>query len=196
VNADPLDSLVGRLNKGDFAAAEELVHTYEPYLRLVVRRSLPSPLRAKFDSVDVVQSVWVHLLHGLRETTWEFPDRAHLLALLVTITRRRLVSRIRHHRTALDRNEPRPDALDRLAAPRQSRPSEVVRAEELWARMLALCPPGHQELLHLKRQGLTLLEIASRTGLHEGSVRRILRRLSRQLALESEPQVCSHSHES
>ena len=90
MNADPLDSLMERLNLGDFTAAEQIVCGYEPYLRAVVRRSLPPPLRAKFDSVDVVQSVWVHLLHGLRKTAWEFPDRSHLLALLVTITRRRL----------------------------------------------------------------------------------------------------------
>jgi RNA polymerase sigma-70 factor (ECF subfamily) len=51
--------------------------------------------------------------------------------------------------------------------------------------MLALCPPEYHEILHLKRQGLLLDEIANRTGLHEGSVRRILRRLARQLAFES-----------
>jgi RNA polymerase sigma-70 factor (ECF subfamily) len=62
-----------------------------------------------------------------------------------------------------------------------------VAADELWQRMLALCPPGHHQLLHLRKQGLTLDEIARRTGLHEGSVRRILRRLSRQLALGQEP---------
>ena len=58
-------------------------------------------------------------------------------------------------------------------------------------RMLALCPPAYHELLRLKRQGLPLAKIASRTGLHEGSVRRILRQLLRQLALECEPLVSS-----
>jgi RNA polymerase sigma-70 factor (ECF subfamily) len=38
----------------------------------------------------------------------------------------------------------------------------------------------------LKREGLPLTEIAARTGLHEGSVRRILRRLSRDLAMQSD----------
>lgn len=184
MNADPLDSLLQRLNRGDLAAAEQIVRAYEPYLRMVVRRSLPGRLRAKFDSMDVVQSVWVHLLHGLRKAAWEFPDRGRLLALLVTITRRRLISRVRHHQTALQREQPGADFLDHFPAPRQPRPSEVVEADELWTRMLALCPPGHRELLQLKRQGLSLAEIAARADMHEGSVRRILRQLSRQLALE------------
>ena len=47
--------------------------------------------------------------------------------------------------------------------------------------MLDLCPPEHHEVLVLRREGLPLVEIAARTGLHEGSVRRILRRLAREL---------------
>jgi RNA polymerase sigma-70 factor (ECF subfamily) len=49
---------------------------------------------------------------------------------------------------------------------------------------MVLCPPAHRELLRLKRQGYALAEIASRTGLHEGSVRRILYELARRLAAQ------------
>ena len=49
--------------------------------------------------------------------------------------------------------------------------------------MLERCPPAHRELLRLKRQGLPVAEIAARTGLHEGSVRRILYDLARRLSL-------------
>jgi RNA polymerase sigma-70 factor (ECF subfamily) len=53
--------------------------------------------------------------------------------------------------------------------------------------MLAFCPPEHHALLRLRRTGMTLVEIASRTGMHEGSIRRILRRLASQFALHHEP---------
>ena len=53
--------------------------------------------------------------------------------------------------------------------------------------MLELCPPEHHDVLRLRREGLRLEDIASLTGLHEGSVRRILRQLARQLALAQEP---------
>jgi DNA-directed RNA polymerase specialized sigma24 family protein len=49
--------------------------------------------------------------------------------------------------------------------------------------MLEECPPAHREILILKRQGLLLSEIAARTGLHEGSIRRILYDLARRLAI-------------
>jgi RNA polymerase sigma-70 factor (ECF subfamily) len=187
MNTEPLDLLLERLNCGDLQAAEEIVTAYEPYLRLVVRRYLPDRLRAKFDSVDVVQSVWVHVLHGLRRTAWHFADKDDLKNLLVTVTRRRLVSRYRHHHPALDREQRGSADLDAVPATRQPRPSEIAQAGELWERMLALCPPAYHDLLRLKRQGLSLDEIAAQTGLHEGSVRRILRRLSRQLACQKEP---------
>ena len=56
-----------------------------------------------------------------------------------------------------------------------------------WATMLDLCPSEHHPVLVLRREGLPMAEIAARTGLHEGSVRRILRRLARELALKAEP---------
>ena len=102
------------------------------------------------------------------------------------MARRRLVSRLRHHGPALEREQPGAANLEVLPAPCQPRPSELAQAEELWERMLSLSPPAHHELLRLRRQGLRLEEIADRTGMHEGSVRRILRQLARQLALAQE----------
>jgi RNA polymerase sigma-70 factor (ECF subfamily) len=187
MTVEPLDLLLECLSKGDVAAVEQVVADYEPYLRVLVRRSLPGPLRAKFDSLDIVQSVWVQVLQALREGTWQITDRARLRGLLVTVARRRLVSGYRRHRTALQREEPGATDLEGLPAPQEPRPSQVAQAGELWEKMLALCPPEHHEVLRLRRQGLLLAEIATRTGLHEGSVRRILRQLARQLALDQEP---------
>src|SRR5262249_13672975 len=87
------------------------------------------------------------------------------------------------HGPTLKRERPMPEA-DSLAAPLspQPRPSQVVQADELWQRMTELCPPAHRRLLELKRQGFGLAEIAKRTGLHEGSVRRIRYELARRMA--------------
>jgi RNA polymerase sigma-70 factor (ECF subfamily) len=183
MNHGSLDVLLEKLSGGDLRAAEQIFRTYQPYLCEVVRRQLPDRFRSKFDSGDVVQSVWVYLLHGFRAGNWHFTNTEQLRAFLIKVTRHRLTDRLRHFRTAGEREQPLSGA-DLVA--KQPRPSEVAQADELWEKMLALCPPGHRELLRLKRQGLSLVEIAARTGLHEGSVRRILRQLAGQLAARQE----------
>ena len=102
----PLDSLLEKLCSGDPAAAEQVFLAFEPYLRMVVRKKLPGRLRAKFDSMDVVQSVWADVLRGFREAGWRFADEAHLRAFLVKLTRHRFIDHLRRHRTAVARERP------------------------------------------------------------------------------------------
>src|SRR5438270_4138890 len=185
---EPLDHLLAQLCSGDAAAAGQVFLAFEPYLRKAVRRQLPPPLRAKFDSADILQSVWADVLRGFREAGWRFLDADHLRGFLFIATRNRLIDRIRQHQRAAEREEPL-DEGDRQHDPPspQPRPSEVAQAGDLWERMLARCPPEHRPILGLRRQGYSLAEIAVRTGLHPDSVRRILRTLARQLAFEPAP---------
>jgi RNA polymerase sigma-70 factor (ECF subfamily) len=182
---DSTDDLLDKLGRGEIEAAEALFDRYAPFLRAVVRGQLSDPLRAKLDSTDVVQSVWVQVVRQLGRNGWQVNDEAHLRALLATIARRRLVTRVRQYARLV--GEPEGGELDALPDIRHPRPSEVVQADDLWLRMLDLCPPDHHPVLELRRAGVPLAEIAERTGLHEGSVRRILRRLSRELALTDAP---------
>ena len=185
MNDDPLDGLLEKLGSGDDAAAEQVFRTYEPYLRMVVRRMLPAQLRPKFDSVDVVQSVWADVLHGFRQSGWRFESTGQLRAFLVKVTRNRFIDRVRQQRRAVQLQRSMPDDLDHLPASDDPRPSELAQADELWERMLALCPASHHDLLLMRRQGRSLAEIAQQTGLHESSVRRILYDLARRLAAQS-----------
>jgi len=184
----PLDDLLERLCHGDVAAAEQVFVTYEPYLRKVVRRQLPARLRARFDSIDIVQSAWRDLLHGFRAAGWRFVNTAQLQAFLVKVTRNRFIDRYRQHSAALDRERSLAEVHPHDLPPTpQPEPSQVAEAEDLWERMLALCPPEHHELLRLKRAGVPLPEIAARTGLHVGSVRRVLRTLALRFTRELNP---------
>jgi RNA polymerase sigma-70 factor (ECF subfamily) len=178
----PLDRLLVKLNQGDAAAAEQVFLAYEPYLRMVVRRRLSASLRAKFDSADVVQSVWADVLEGLRNARWTFNDADQLRAFLVKLTRNRFIDRLRHFRGELEREQPLATGnIDSLPAARLGRVSEAAHADDLWRQMLEECPPAHHEVLELKRQGASLAEIAERTGLHQSSVRRILYEIARRV---------------
>jgi len=182
MSTNPLDDLLQRLSHGDEAAAEQVFRTYEPYLRMVVRRQLPTRLRCKFDSVDVVQSVWADVLNGFQNSGWSFNNSSQLRAFLVKVTRNRFLDRLRKHERALEHEHPADDNIALMAFDPEPRPSEVAQADELWQKIVTLCPPAHLELLRLKREGRTLNEIAEQTGMHPSSVRRILYDLARRLA--------------
>lgn len=184
MRVDSLQSLLEALSSGDPAAAEQAFATYEPYLRKVVRRLLPARLRSKFDSVDVVQSVYGDVLYAFRDGRTRFNSVPELRAFLIRATRNRFIDRVRKHNTASHLERPLDDSLAEAARTRLPRPSELATANELWERMLALCPREHHRLLELRRTGATAAEIALQTGLHEGSVRRVLRDLSLRLALQ------------
>ncbi len=192
MNANPLDALLMKLSSGDALAAEQVFLAYEPYLRKIVRRRLPIKLRAKFDSTDIVQSIWVDLLRDVREGDLHFTDANHLRAFLIRVTCNRFNDRFRRNRLAVEKEQPLAGFEgEPFAASRQPTPSDIVQAEDLWEQLLALCPPAHQELLRLRREGVPLAEIAARTGLHPGSIRRILRDLARRLAFKHRPVVPS-----
>jgi RNA polymerase sigma-70 factor (ECF subfamily) len=180
---DSLDALIEKLNSGDPAAAERAFVAYEPYLRKVVRRLLPAQLRPKFDSIDVVQSVYGDVLTAFRAGGMRFATVTQLRAFLIRATRNRFIDRVRQHQTAARLEQPLGEAdPHRMPRSLEPRPSESAAAEELWERMLAICPPEHHRLLQLRRRGATASEIAAQIDMHEGSVRRILRDLSVRLA--------------
>lgn len=184
MNEESLDQWIERLNQGDTAAVEHLFLAYEPYLRIAVRRRLSRRLRTKVDSRDVVQSVFADMLRGLRTGGWQFAGRPQLLAFLRRVAWRRIADRYQKHRRVLEREqslvETQPQSLPQSALPR---PSEVAQGREFWEQVLDACPPAHHEIVRMRMNGLRFAEIAERTGLHAGSVRRILYELARRLSL-------------
>lgn len=182
---ETIRDLLVRMSAGDSQAAQQVFQTYEPYLRMVVRRRLSSSVQAKFDSVDIVQSVWADLLPDLQSGRWEFTTPEHFRSFLVRVTRNRLVDRVRqHHRPTqfeqsleVSQHQEIPDSRTAVGG--------ELEADEMWEHLKKLCPPQHASIIELKRGGLSTREIASEVGLHEGSVRRILAELASRLALQT-----------
>jgi RNA polymerase sigma-70 factor (ECF subfamily) len=174
-----IDEVLARVSRGDPTVAEHLHAAYAAYVRVVVRRRLPAHLRARLDSADVAQSVWAQVVRRI-EAGWRVGTEPELRAMIAVIARRRAATRAR----AISPRAEQPGGTAVAAAParNQPSPSQVAGATDLWERMLRLCSPEHRDILRLRRDGLALAEVAARTGLHEGSVRRILRQLFRELA--------------
>src|SRR5438132_851930 len=160
MNQESLEPLLEKLCQGDMAAARQVFVACEPYLRKLVRRQLPPRLQAKFDSVDIVQSVWADLFQGCRNRAWHFADVQRLQAFLVQVTRNRFNDKFRKHRIAFEREQALADmhTSEMPTCPEPPAP-QVLEAEELWQQMLELCAPEHRDQLRLKRRGVPMADL-------------------------------------
>jgi RNA polymerase sigma factor (sigma-70 family) len=183
MNDTTVEQILARLQTGDESALADLAQAFEPFLRGLVRRRMPKQVQGRFDSADVVQSAWASLVEGLCDARWEFPDAVRLRAFLTRVVLCRLVDRTRTALLQTNREEPLPNA-DRGLMGTEPRPSEHARAEATWTSLLAICPPEHQQVVLLRRLGHTCSEIAEETGMHPGSVRRVLRQLACRIAYD------------
>jgi RNA polymerase sigma-70 factor (ECF subfamily) len=182
-----LPALLAELNNGSDDAAEKIFIQYEPYLRMVVRRQLNTSLRPKFDSADVVQSVWADLMDGFKKNGWKFKSSSDLRAFLVRATMNRFIDHVRRHRSAVHHETKTDDkVLQSIPDADWPTPSEEAQVQDVWNKMLSLCPPKHRKVLLLRRQGMRSDEIAKHTGLHGASVRRILCDLATRMARSDE----------
>ena len=72
-------------------------------------------------------------------------------------------------------------AAEHLRSPGAT-PSQYLIADEEWERLLSSQPPAGRRILLMLRQGQSHGEIASEVGVHERTIRRLLRRLHPGLA--------------
>ncbi len=90
------EPLLQRARDGDDVAMQQLVDQYEPEVRLVARLQLGAAMRPHMDSIDLVQSVHRMLITGLREGKHDISTPENLVALAVTMVRRKVVDHWRH----------------------------------------------------------------------------------------------------
>jgi RNA polymerase sigma-70 factor (ECF subfamily) len=183
--------LLERARGGDASALRSLLEEFEEDVRTIVRVRLPRLLRSKFDSLDFVQSVWATVFVARDAQTVAFADPEHFRNYLAGIARNKVLAeyrrRTRTRKYDLTREEPlylkRGDRLEPrpILAPDPT-PSAEAQATERLERLLAGRSPVEAQVVELRRGGLTHREIASRLGVHERSVRRIIEVLERRAA--------------
>ncbi|GAB5443114.1 MAG: hypothetical protein Fues2KO_34630 [Fuerstiella sp.] len=189
--ADPYDEyafreLTERLKNGSDDAFEEILERFGPYVMRSVRRSLDRRLRARFDSQDFVQAVWM-TVHEHRDRLAECASPDSLMALLVTIAQRKVRYQFRRHLQAQKQNINRERSMQNdsfvLPLPDHSveHPSQIVIAREQWDLMIDEEPAKYREIMELRCEGFTLDEIADKVGVNERTVRRVIRKLTSKL---------------
>src|SRR5260221_2454936 len=104
--------LLQKARDGDAAALDQLARTYESDLRIAARVHLGPALRPYLDSIDLVQSVHRSLIRGLRNDKFDLDNSASLIALALTMVRRKVARQWRRHRRQM-RLESQIDATER-----------------------------------------------------------------------------------
>ena len=180
---DDVADLMARARAGDPAAIRDFLSRFEPEVRMMVRARLPKKLRSQFDSLDFVQAVWQSFFADLPEDTPDFLNTEHLHGFLAGVVRNKVYEQHRKlTRTAKydisreerlyirrgDRDVPR-----EVVSPDPS-PSQAAQASDRLAQLTEGRSPSEVKMITLRRDGLTFEQIASRMGVSETTVRRII----------------------
>jgi RNA polymerase sigma-70 factor (ECF subfamily) len=182
----PFADLLRQARDGDPAALEQLARTYEKDVRIAARVLLGPALRPHLDSLDLVQSVHRTLLLGLRQDKFDVSSPAKLVALAMTIVRRKVARKWREHRRQSRLSSPSAptEALHDVLATLRSTEDDPSRAAQVRDAVDRLCgglDADDRQLLELRLDGWTTAEAARRMGQNPDVLRVRLSRLRKQL---------------
>jgi RNA polymerase sigma-70 factor (ECF subfamily) len=183
---EPFAALVTRARRGDQAALTELVRQYEPKVRLVARVLLGPALRPYLDSMDLVQSVHHSLLLGLRRQKFDLAGPEQLLALALTLVRRKVARHWRRlqrqQRLSLGASETGnlPHLLTSLSSPGDD-PARAAQFNDQVEHLCRHLAESERRMLQLRLAGHSTAEIAQNLGLHPIALRVRMTRLRQRL---------------
>ena len=182
-----LHEVIERIRKGDEDAARELLLHFEPHVRRVVRRRLPVVMRSKFDSMDFVQSVWGDFFPKLVKGEIDFDSPQRLARFLTIVAKAKVTTEFRRRfGKKFDLHKEVGMGTGLFYVPGKGgdpSPSQQVVAHERMEEILSGRPEMHKQILELRSQGFTFVEIAEKLGIDERSARRILHGVEKDLGL-------------
>jgi RNA polymerase sigma factor (sigma-70 family) len=177
--------LMEEIAAGSESAVKKLLGLYGDHLCRAVRRRLSRALRPKFDTSDFVQAVWASFFCE-RQQLARFEHSGQLVAFLTKVANNKVVDQCRHQRTDkadVARERPLGEGTSHeIRVPgREPAPSQVAIMHEQWERMADNVPSRYRQILQLRAVGETQEEIASRLGVSEKTVGRVLQKLRARL---------------
>ncbi len=178
-------ALLAAARAGDEQASGEIVARYENIVRRAAHGLLGRPLRSLLDSVDIVQSVHRSLLIGLRHQKFAVDTPDQLVALALTMVRRKVA----HHWRRVNGRQPRrprpgvgeaPGGLDALPTLGPD-PAATVQFDDQLRHLLRDLDEADRQLVSLRLEGHSTSDVARQLGLDPRVLRVRLGRLRKRL---------------
>lgn len=175
--------VIQRVCAGSQEATCTLIETYGPHIQRVIRRRLNQRMRSKFDSVDFVQMVWASIF-AEREKMAGFTEPDELIRYLATLAQRKLLQESRRRLHGQKHNVGReralnPETEDETTYVRKSNtPSQIVIAKDRLEVMMRARSERDRQVVELRMQGLTYVEISAELGIHERTAREVIEKLA------------------
>jgi len=179
-------ALLSRARQRDAAAIDEIAKQYEPRLRLAARVLLGPALRPYLDSMDLVQSVHRSLLVGFRDQKLDVSSPENLIALALTMLRRKVARHWRHLqrqqrlKSGASSMDLLPQILADLSTP-EAGPAETAQFREQVEQLCWQLDATERQVLAMRLDGYTTAEIAQRLNLNHVTLRVRLTRLRERL---------------
>ena len=175
--------LVTDYQAGSESAAKDLFDKYCERLLRLAKRRIGQRMSSRFDPEDVVQSAFRTFFTRVKNDEFEFEGENDTFKLLVRLTVRKTLRRIQYHRA--DKRNPEvetgnqsdgSEVFNRVASHEPAAEVEVALLDE-FERFVGQLPPLDRQVLELKVQGYSTVEIAEKLGTYDRKVRRIIERL-------------------
>ncbi len=179
--------ILERFQGGDDRAAAMLFDRYFERLTALARYRLSAKLASRIDPEDIVMSTYRCFFASAREGRFELRRGGDLWRLLASITARKLLRQVRHHRQArrsVDREIP----IDRVNEEslrtdlQGPTPEEAAALADELELLIARLDDFGRTVLERRLQGARLQEIADETNRSERSVRRSIAEIRTLLA--------------
>jgi RNA polymerase sigma factor (sigma-70 family) len=164
----------------------ERLRQYEPEIRRAARVRLSPLLRPHLDSVDLVQSVFITLLAGLRNDKLDLSRPEKLVALSAEIIRRKVarVWRQMQNRARLNDRLDLPREIDPQSIPSSCEgndPTDAAQYRDEVRQVMAHLDSAEQRLVELRLEGYSTAEAARALDANSDVLRVRLSRLRKKL---------------
>ena len=176
--------MIEAFRNGSEEAGRKIIELYGPHVREVVHHRLGAKMRSAYDSEDFVQAVWASLIRIKGNVQCEEPDQ--LAGLLAKLANNKVIDEVRRrHTQKYDITRQRSLDDDHLGSDAvmdaRSTPSQFAIANEEWRKMVEGESSQTQQMLELRRDGKSQVEIAEILGCSERTVRRTMKRVAGKL---------------